>query len=113
MPDESDFKDFKSIEEFEKTVEGNKYFHDLYLKAVNHPVRREILILLSGNDGLSKKILVDHLLEKKLISDENMFKYNVDYLIKALCIEIKQDEKTGEDLYFITQEGKVIDHLVK
>jgi hypothetical protein len=38
MPDESDFKDFKSIEEFEKTVEGSKYFHDLYLKAVNHPI---------------------------------------------------------------------------
>ena len=113
MPDESDFKDYKSIEEFGKTVEGSKYFHDLYLKAVNHPVRREILTLLSGNDGLSKKTLVDHLLEKKLISDENMFKYNSDYLIKALCIEIKRDENTSEDVYYITQEGKVIDYLGK
>jgi len=113
MPDESDFKDYKSIEEFGKTMEGSKYFHDLYLKAVNHPVRREILTLLSGNDGLSKEILVNHLLEKKLISDENMFKYNADYLIKALCIEIKRDESSGEDVYFITQEGKVIDYLDK
>lgn len=113
MPDESDFKDYKSIEEFGKTMEGTKYFHDLYLKAVNHPVRREILTLLSGTDGLSKKILIDRLLERKLISDENMFKYNTDYLIKALCIEIKRDENTGEDIYYITQEGKVIDYLDK
>jgi len=113
MPDESDFKDYKSIEEFGKTVEGSKYFHDLYLKAVNHPVRREILTLLSSNDGLSKKIIIDHLLERKLISDENMFKYNTDYLIKALCIEIKRDENSGEDIYYITQEGKVIDYLDK
>ena len=113
MPNESDFKDYKSIEEFGKTMEGSKYFHDLYLKAVNHPVRREILTLLSENDGLTKKILVDHLLERKLISDENMFKYNTDYLIKALCIEIKRDENSAEDIYFITQEGKVIDYMDK
>jgi hypothetical protein len=113
MPDESDFKDFKSIEEFEKTVEGSKYFHDLYLKAVNHPVRREILTLLSRNDGLTKKILIDQLLERGLISDENTFKYNIDYLIKALCIQLKRDEDSGENLYYITQEGKVIDYLNK
>ena len=113
MPDESDFKDYKSIEEFGKTVEGSKYYHDLYLKAVNHPVRREILTLLSRNDCLSKKILIDHLLERKLIKDENMFKYNTDYLIKALCIEIKRDENSGEGIYCITQEGKVIDYLDK
>jgi len=113
MPDESDFKDYKSIEEFGKTMEGSKYFHDLYLKAVNHPVRREILTLLSSNDGLSKKIIMDHLLERGLVRDENMFKYNVDYLIKALCIKIKRDEKMGEDVYYITQEGKVIDYLGK
>ena len=113
MPDESDFKDYKSIEEFGKSMEGSKYYHDLYLKAVNHPVRREILTLLSGKDGLSKKFLVDHLLEKKLIRDESMFKYNIDYLVKALCIEIKLDENTSEDYYYITQEGKVIDYLDK
>ncbi len=113
MPDESDFKDYKSIEEFGKTMEGSKYFHDLYLKAVNHPVRREILTRLSGNEGLSKKILIDHLLERKLIKDESMLKYNIDYLIKALCIQIKRDVNTGEEIYYITQEGKVIDYLDK
>ena len=113
MPDESDYKDYKSIEEFGKTMEGSKYFHDLYLKAVNHPVRREILILLSKNDGSSQNYLIGHLFEKGLIKDEKMFKYNIDYLVKALCIEIKKDDKTGEDLLFITQEGKVIDYLDK
>lgn len=111
MPDESDFKDYKSIEEFGRTLEGSKYFHDLYLKAVNHPVRREILTLLSGKDGLSKENLVEKLLDRKLIKDEDAFKYHIDYLIKALCIELKRDEKSSEEFYYITQEGKVIDYL--
>jgi len=113
MPDESDFKDYKSIEEFGKTMEGSKYFHDLYLKAVNHPVRREILTMLSSNDGLSKKIIINHLLERGFIKDETILKYNIDYLIKALCIQIKRDEDSGEDFYYITQEGKIIDYLDK
>ncbi|MHA1671257.1 MAG: hypothetical protein ACTSV5_11880 [Promethearchaeota archaeon] len=90
-------------------MKGYKYYHNLYLKAINHPVRREILNLLSKNEECSKEFL----LEKELIRDENMFKFNIDYLIKALCIEIKRDEKLGENFYYITQEGKVINYFDK
>ena len=112
MPDESDFKDYTSIEDYGKTLEGSKYFHDLYLKAVNHPVRREILTLLSVKGEISRDFLKEHLLEKELIQDENMFQYNIDYLIKALCIEQKE-EKDLNITYTITQGGKVIDYLDK
>jgi len=47
MPNEFDFKNYKSIEEYGKTMEGTKYLHSLYLKAVNHPIRREILSIVS------------------------------------------------------------------
>jgi DNA-binding transcriptional ArsR family regulator len=94
-------------------MEGSKYFHDLYLKAVNHPVRREILTVLSEKEELSRSFLIKHLLEKKLIQDENMFQYNIEYLIKALCVELKKPIERNEKVYVITQGGKVIDYLDK
>ena len=109
MPDESDFKDYKTIDEYGKTLEGSKYFHDLYLKAVNHPVRREILTVLSKKEELRKELLMEHLLKKNLIQDDGMFQYNIDYLIKALCIE--QKEISNKIFYAITQGGKVIEYL--
>ena len=58
MPDENDFRDFKSIEEYGETLEGSKYYHDLYLKAVNHPVRREILEIVNKSIKISKNDLL-------------------------------------------------------
>jgi hypothetical protein len=113
MPDESDFRNYKSIEEFGKTLEGNKYFHDLYLKAVNHPVRREILLEINNINGLSEEELKKNLFEKNIIQNDEIFNYNVDYLIKALCIEKKLNKVSGKISYYITQEGKVIEYLDK
>ena len=93
MPDEFDFKNYKSQEDFGKTVEGIRYLHSLYLKAVNHPIRREILDIINKEGRISKKELLKTLLENKIISDESMFKYNIDFLIKAFCINVlKEDE---------------------
>jgi len=109
MPDEFDFKNYKSIDEFSKSPEGVRYLHDLYLKAVNHPVRREILNIINKKGRISKKELFKTLLESKIISDESMFNYNIDYLIKAFCINLS--EKEDEIFYEITQSGKVVDYL--
>ena len=109
MPDEFDFKNYKSLDEFSKTVEGVRYLHDLYLKAVNHPVRREILTIINKEGRISKKELLKTLLESKIISDEFMFNYNIDFLIKAFCINLF--EKDDELFYEITQSGKVVDFL--
>ena len=46
---------------------------------------------------------------EKLIEDENIFNYNMDYLIKAFCIE--KIENKGKIYYEITQSGQVVDYL--
>ncbi|MFX0041617.1 MAG: hypothetical protein ACFE8L_01780 [Candidatus Hodarchaeota archaeon] len=109
MPDEFDFKNYKSIEEYGKTMEGTKYLHDLYLKAVNHPIRRKILTIVNNTKKISKERLFSILLDEKVISDEFSLNYNIDYLIKAFCIE-KVEEK-NKIYYEITQSGRVIDYL--
>ena len=111
MPDEFDFKNYKSPDEFSKTVEGVRYLHDLYLKAVNHPVRREILTIINKEGRISKKELLKTLIERKVISDESMFNYNIDFLIKAFCINLFKEEKEDEIIYEISDFGKVVDYL--
>ena len=109
MPDESDFKDYKSMEEYGKTVEGTKYLHSLYLKAVNHPIRREILITVNNAKKISKNNLLEALINKDIVTDESAFNYNMDYLIKAFCV--KKVEENNEIFYEITQSGKVVNYL--
>ncbi len=110
MPDESDFKNYKTIEEFGKTVEGSRYYHDLYLKAVNHPIRRKILHVVNDAKRISKNALIKRLIEDDVIDDEKVFKYNIDFLIKALCINPSKDEKVLDIYYEITQAGKVVEY---
>jgi hypothetical protein len=109
MPDEFDYKNYKSMEDYSKTLEGTNYLHGLYLKAVNHPVRRQILEIVNKTKKISKKTLLKELIEKNLIQDENQLIYNVDYLLKAFCIN--SIEEGNETFYEITQSGKVIEHL--
>ncbi len=111
MPDESDFKNFKTMEEFGKSVEGSRYLHDLYLKAVNHPIRREILEIVNKETRISRRVLLEILIDRDLVADEFVFNYNLDYLIKAFCIESVVDQKSNELFYEITQSGKVIEYL--
>ena len=109
MPDEFDFRQYKTMEEFKTSVEGVKYLHDLYLKAVNHPIRREILNLVNESKIIAKKKLFDELITKEIISDESMFNYHIDFLIRAFCLN--QIEKDDSIYYEITQSGKVVDYL--
>jgi len=111
MPDEFDFKNYTSMEEFSKTLEGTKYLHGLYLKAVNHPVRREILEIVNKTKKISKKALLTKLIDSNAIKDENQLIYNVDYLLKAFCINSIKDDENGEIFYEITQSGKVVEYF--
>ncbi|MFX0144144.1 MAG: hypothetical protein ACFE9C_08700 [Candidatus Hodarchaeota archaeon] len=111
MPDEFDFKNYKTMEEFGKTVEGTRYLHDLYLRAINSPVRREILNIINDAKQISKSKLLKRLIEDKILDDEAMLNYNIDFLIKAFCINLIEDENTNEIFYEITQSGKVIEYL--
>jgi hypothetical protein len=109
MPDEFDFKNYKSMEEYGKTVEGSKYLHSLYLKAVNHPVRREILIIVNEEKRISKVKLFEILKNRDLVNDEGSLDYNLDYLLKAFCVKKVVEE--NEIYYDITQSGQVVDYL--
>ena len=111
MPDEFDFHKYKSMEEYGKTMEGSKYLHDLYLKAVNHPVRRTILEIVNKEKRISKKVLLKNLLDSNVIREESQLKYNIDYLLKAFCINSIKDDESEETFYEITQSGKVIEYL--
>jgi len=109
MPDEFDFKDYKSMEEYSKTLEGTKYLHSLYLRAVNNPIRREILTIVNESKQISKKDLLELLIDKNILEDVATLNYNIDYLIKAFCIsEIKDN---NEIYYEITQSGQVVEYL--
>lgn len=110
MPDEFDFKNY-SFEDFSKSVEGTRYLHDLYLRAVNHPIRRKILECVNMVKRISKKELFNQLNKNGVLSDENIFNYNMDFLIKSFCIKSVKDEAEQEIYFEITQSGKVVDYL--
>jgi len=111
MPDEYDFKNYKTMEEYSRTLDGNKYLHSLYLKAVNHPIRRSILEIVNMEETIPKATLFELLKQKGVVQDKSSFEYNLDYLKKAFCIEI--DTESEELLIKITQSGKVVEYLDK
>ncbi|MFW9880279.1 MAG: hypothetical protein ACFFG0_44970 [Candidatus Thorarchaeota archaeon] len=55
--------------------------------------------------------MLEKLIDNKIIDDEYMFNYNMDFLIKAFCIKSTIDEISKEIYYEITQSGKVIEYL--
>lgn len=103
------YSDFKTIEDFSKTVESSKYYHDLYLKAVNHPIRREILKIVNDSNEILETRLFNQLSEKEILKDPSILEYNINFLIKAFCIE--KIERRDRIYYVITQAGKVVDYL--
>ncbi|MFX0018789.1 MAG: hypothetical protein ACFFAK_09520 [Promethearchaeota archaeon] len=107
MPD--DYKNSETVEEICKTLDGNRYYHGLYLKAVNHPIRREILEVINKSNNISRSKLFEILLENEVINDLSVLDYNIDFLIKALCIE--KEVRNEEIIYSITQSGKVVEYL--
>jgi len=107
MPD--DFKDYETVEEVCKTLDGSREYHALYLKAVNHPIRREILNIINKSNRILRSSLFELLSEEKLVTEYSVLDYNIDFLLKALCIE---KELIDEKIYYkITQSGKVIEYL--
>ena len=109
MPDEFDFKNYKSLEEYSETLEGSKYFHGLYLRAVNHPIRREILHTVNEREKILKDEIYQILSKKDIVSDITVLEYNLDYLVKSLCIERIDEE--SKIYYCVTQLGKVVEYF--
>ena len=81
-----------------------KQVHELYLRAINNPLRRKILNVLKENNFTIEELAVNTCL------DECTLKWHLNVLESGLCVE-KEDNK-GNILYKLTQFGKVIDYTV-
>ena len=90
--------------------EQKKVGHAQHLKAVNHPIRREMLTFINEVEQISEKELIDKLKKNDILDDANMFKYNMDFLIQALCVEKVDDDNNGT-FYKILPGGKVIENF--
>ena len=80
-----------------------KQFHERYLRAVNSPLRRKILGALNEGNATIKE------LEAKTSLDEITLKLHLSVLESGFCIE--KDNKQGNLIYKLTQEGKVVNYI--
>ncbi|MFW9936127.1 MAG: hypothetical protein ACFFD5_00610 [Candidatus Thorarchaeota archaeon] len=87
--------------------EQKKVSHAQTLKAVNHPIRREILRFVNEANKVSKVDLLSRLKLEKILEKEDTFNYNMDFLIQALCV--KKVEEKGIIYFEILPGGKVIE----
>jgi hypothetical protein len=77
--------------------------HELYLRAVNSPLRRKIL------EVLTEGIATIEELGAKTNLDETTLKWHLNVLESGLCIE--KENKQGIFVYKLTQFGKVVDYM--
>lgn len=89
--------------------EQKKVGHAQHLKAVNHPIRREMLNFINEVEQISEQDLLEKLKNNEILNDENMFRYNMDFLIQAQCVE-KINNENGTS-YKILPGGKVIENF--
>ncbi len=83
------------------SMEETKDRHKRYLRAVNNPVRRDILrSMQEGKDTIEA-------ISEDVGSDSKTVDWHLNILIDGFCVE-KQGEK-----YVLTQEGLVVDYLDK
>jgi len=89
--------------------ELKKVGHAQHLKAVNHPIRREMLRFVNEKSKISKDELFKQLKMNEILDKEDVFIYNMDFLIQALCI--KKVEESNKVYYEILPAGKVIENF--
>ena len=80
-----------------------KQVHELYLRAINNPLRRKILSALKENNSTIEELAVNTGL------DESTVRWHLNVLESGLCVE--KEDKQGNTLYKLTQFGKVIDYM--
>ncbi len=82
--------------------------HGTYLKAVNHPVRKAMLQIINNSTKISKAELLNKLKENHVIENEDMFDYNMNYLLQTECVK-KLNLENDNIEYEILPAGKVIE----
>jgi predicted transcriptional regulator len=77
--------------------------HELYLRAVNSPLRRNILAALTEGNATIEE------LGAKTNLDETTLKWHLNVLESGLCVE--KESEQGSMIYSLTKFGKVVDYL--
>ncbi len=87
------------------SMEETKNRHRRYLRAINNPIRREILrAIQEGNDKLES-------ISNAAKMDVKTLDWHLKILEDGFCLEITQDEDPVR--YILTKEGSVVDFLDK
>jgi DNA-binding transcriptional ArsR family regulator len=87
------------------TMEETKERHVRYLRAMNSPVRREILRALKEGPATIEA------LKEKTCMDEKALAWHLSILEYGYCVEKEVEGSTV--LYKLTQEGRVVDYVDK
>lgn len=95
-------KDSKTIGE---SMEETKEYHVRYLRAVNNPLRRDILRAMKDGEGTLEALGEKTGLEAKALE------WHLDILEHGFCVE--KEERDGKVIYVLTQEGMVVDYVDK
>lgn len=87
------------------SMEETKERHRRYLRAINNPIRRDILRSLKEGNDVIKTISDDTGIDKKNVG------WHIRVLIDGFCVE--ENNEKDETRYILTQEGLVVDYLDK
>ena len=93
-------KDSKTIG---RSMEETKEYHVRYLRAVNSPVRREILRALKDGEATVEALGARTEMEEKALT------WHLSLLEHGFCVE--KHDRDGEVVYGLTQEGRVVDFM--
>ena len=93
-------KDSKTIGD---SLEETREYHLRYLRAVNNPLRRDILRALKDGDATIET------LQSKTGMDAKTLEWHLSILEHGFCVE--KEIREGETFYKLTQEGKVVDYV--
>jgi DNA-binding transcriptional ArsR family regulator len=93
-------KDSKTIGD---SMEETKEYHTRYLRAINSPVRREILRALKDGEATVR------VLGERTSIDEKALNWHLSILEHGFCVEKK--DRDGKIVFDLTQEGRVVDFV--
>jgi len=85
------------------SIENTRQYHERYFRAINNPLRREILKALKGGCATIED------LQSKTGLESDTLTWHLNILEHDFCVE--KEIKKGKQYYKLTQEGKVIDYL--
>ena len=85
------------------SIEETKEYHVRYLRAINNPIRRDILRALKDGDATIQTLQVKTGLDPKALD------WHLSILEYGYCVE--KEVREGSKIYRLSQEGKVVDFM--